>query len=93
MVGRTMVLSLDRISRDTLGRFGLKILFSLLIAGMAKTGYVLAASGWLALYAMFTAVLALMFRQRIPTPSFNHWDEAMWLATLSMGLRLIHRAF
>lgn len=88
-----MLLPLDRTSRETLGRFGLKILLAVLIASMSRTDYLLATSGWLAFYAMFTGTLAIMFRQRIPTPSFNHWDEAMWLATLSMGLRLIHRAF
>ena len=93
MAGRTMLITLDRTSRDTLGRFALKLLLAVLIAGMGKTGLLIATSGWLALYATFTAVLAVMFRQRIPTPSFNHWDEALWLSTLSMGLRLIHRNF
>ena len=88
-----MLITLDQTSRDMLGRFGLKVLLAVLIAEMGKTGYLIATSGWLALYATFTAVLAILFRQRIPTPSFNHWDEAMWLSTLSMGLRLIHRNF
>jgi len=88
-----MPIGLDQTSRDTLGRFALKVLIAVLIAGIGKTGMLIATSGWLTLYATFTAVLAVMFRQRIPTPSFNHWDEALWLSTLSMGLRLIHRTF
>lgn len=91
MQGRIMLITLDQTSRDTLGRFGLKVLIAVVIAGVGQNGLLIATSGWLSLYATFTAVLAIVFRQRIPAPSFNHWDEAMWLSTLSMGLRLIHR--
>ena len=91
MAGRIMLTVLDQTSRDTLGRFVLKVVIAVLIAGIGQTGLLIATSGWLSLYATFTAVLAIAFRQRIPAPSFNHWDEAIWLSTLSMGLRLIHR--
>ena len=79
MADRTMLITLDRTSRDTLGRFALKLLLAVLIAGMGKTGLLIATSGWLALYATFTAVLAIAFRQSLSHMSRDKPDDE-WVA-------------
>lgn len=86
-----MTIQLDKISRDTIGRFVLKLCISALIASMGDLGYILGTSWWLALYALVTAAIALLMRQRFPTKSFNHWDEAWWLIAVSQGLRIVHK--
>ncbi len=43
------------------------------LAAMAKTNLV--ASGWLALYAIFTSVIAIAFRENFPANYLSHWDE------------------
>jgi len=57
------------------GRFGPKLCISVFIAAMAKTNLVMAASGWLALYAIFTSVIAIAFRESFPANYLSHWDE------------------
>lgn len=87
-----MIAQLDEISRATIGRFALKICVSILIAPFLKAGYVVGTAWWLAIYAICTAAIALLLRQRFPTNSFNHWDEALWLMAVSMALRIVHKA-
>jgi len=86
-----MIVQLDQVSRQTVGRFILKLCISALIASYGKTGYA-GTSGWLGLYAIFAAVAALILGQQFPTKSFNHWDEAWWLMAASLGIRMIHKA-
>jgi len=81
-----MLARLDQQSQSAISRFGFKICFSLFIALLGKIEYVPATATWLALYALFTLVIATLLRQRLPPASFNHWDEAMWLACTSAGL-------
>ena len=81
-----MLARLNRDSHGAIGRFGLKLGFSLLIALPGKIAYVPAAATWLALYALFTFAIAALLRQRPPPAAFNHWDEAMWLAFASAAL-------
>jgi hypothetical protein len=88
---RAMIVQLDQVSRQTIGRFILKLCISVLIASHGKSGYA-GTSGWLGLYAAFAAVVAMMLGQRFPTKSFNHWDEAWWLVAASLGIRIIHKA-
>ncbi|RCW78881.1 hypothetical protein [Phyllobacterium bourgognense] len=83
-----MNVQLDAVSHATVGRFGLKLCVSVFIAAMGKTNFVMAASGWLALYAIFTSVITTAFRERFPADYFSHWDEALWLITVSVGIRL-----
>jgi hypothetical protein len=54
-------------------RGGPKLCISVFIAAMAKTNLV--ASGWLALYAIFTSVIAIAFRESFPANYLSHWDE------------------
>ena len=86
-----MSVQLDEVSRATVGRFGLKLCISVFIAAMGKTNFIMAASGWLALYAIFTSVIAIAFRERFPADYFSHWDEALWLITVSVGIQLAHQ--
>ena len=86
-----MIVQLDQVSRQTVGRFTLKLCLSVLIAPYGKD-WIRRHLGWLGLYAIFAAVVALMLGQRFPTKSFNHWDEAWWLVAASLGIRMIHKA-
>ena len=85
-----MTVALDQVSLNTIRRFTLKLGLSALIATIGKAGYIIAASGWLALYAIFTAVIAVIFCQTLTDKSFNHWDELLWLSFASLSLRAIH---
>lgn len=82
-----MIKSLDQISRNTVSRFGVKLFVSAIIALVGKTVYIEALVKWLLLYAILTALIAMVFKQRFPTYSFNHWDEALWLSAAALGLR------
>jgi hypothetical protein len=84
-----MIVQLDQVSRQTVGRFTLKLCISVLIASYGKTGYA-GTSGWLGLYAIFAAVAALMLGNG-SDKSFNHWDEAWWLVAASLGIRIVHK--
>ena len=87
------MVQLDQAARETIRRFALKLCMTALIASLGKTSYLLAGSGWLALYALVTAVMALLLRQEFLTKSFNHWDEATWLITGSLGLWAAYKAW
>lgn len=87
------MLQLDQTSRLTIGRFGLKLGISGVIASIGTTSYALAVSSWLALYAIVTVVMALLLGQGFLTRSFNHWDEASWLTTVSLGLWAVYKAW
>jgi hypothetical protein len=88
-----MMVHLDATARETIRRFGLKVGLTALVASLGTTSYVLAASGWMALYAIVTAVMALLLGQQFQARSLNHWDEAMWLTTGSLGLWAVYKAW
>lgn len=88
-----MAAQLDETARETIRRFALKLSLTALIAPFGTTSYVLAASGWLALYAIVTVVMALLLGQQFQRASLNHWDEAMWLTTGSLGLWAAYKAW
>jgi TRAP-type mannitol/chloroaromatic compound transport system permease small subunit len=81
---------LDPVSGATVGRFRVKVAFALLGALLAHGTYTVVCVGWLALYALITAAIALFSREKFHSPTLNHWDEALWLLFLAHGLRLIH---
>lgn len=82
---------LDDRSRKTIARFGLKLVFALIFAGLSKGAFLLAASYWLSLYGTVTAVVGLIAKDRLGERSFNHWDEVMWLTAASLVLLVLHR--
>lgn len=82
---------LDLTSRTTLSRFGLKLCISAVIAALSQTPNLLTLSGWLALYAIVTAVTAMLLQQPFSRHSFNHWDEASWLTTTALGLWALYK--
>lgn len=87
-----MAIEIDRTSRVTLGRFALKFNLALLIPYFMKANYLQSASGCLALYAFWVAVIALLTKQRLLAHSFNHWSEALWLAFTASGFYLAYLA-
>jgi len=87
-----MIVQMDQVSRQSVGRFVLKLCISVLIASHGKTGYA-GTSTWLGLYAAFAAMVAMLLGQRLPTKSFNHWDEALWLVAAALGMRAIQKVF
>ncbi|MDE8651476.1 hypothetical protein PYV00_07055 [Novosphingobium sp. H3SJ31-1] len=82
---------LDDISRKTIARFGLKLLFALIFAALGKGAFLLVASYWLSLYGTVTAVVGVIAKDRMAERSFNHWDEVLWLTTASLALLVLHR--
>lgn len=87
-----MTAQLDETARDTIFRFGLKLGLSALIASTSKTSFILSASGWIALYSIVTVAVAILRNQPLLEKSFNHWDEATWLTTVSLGLWVFYKA-
>ncbi len=87
-----MAVSLDDVSRLTLRRFGFKLWATGLLASLDKAPHLLSAAKWLMIYAVCTVVIALCVKQRFPAKSFTHWDEALWLAFFSLGIRQITKA-
>ena len=77
---------LDKISRATITRFVLKLAISFLIARLVEGDYAVLVSSWLAFYALFAAITALMFKQKVADSSFNGWDEASWLIFIAAGI-------
>jgi hypothetical protein len=84
---------LDPVSDATIGRFRLKVVFACLAALLVHGAYGVVCSGWLALYALIAAGIALFSGQKIDAPVFNHWDEAVWLLFLAHGMRLASLGF
>ena len=87
-----MAVSLDDVSRLTLRRFGIKLWVSAFLASLNKAPHLPSAAKWLMVYAVCSVVMALLLKQRFPAKSFTHWDEALWLAFVSLGLRQIAKA-
>ena len=69
-----------------------KLWVSAFLASLDKAPHLPSAAKWLMIYAACSVVLALLLRQRFPAKSFTHWDEALWLAFVSLGLRQIAKA-
>jgi len=82
---------LDERSRKTVARFGLKLVFALVLAELSKEALLLAASYWLSLYGTVTAVVGLIAKDRMAERSFNHWDEVLWLTAVALALLVLHR--
>lgn len=83
---------LDQESRATIGRFGLKLVISVTLGSFGEVGPTIGTDGWLALYTLVSAAIALMKGDRFPTRGFNHWDEALWLAGASAGVHILLKA-
>jgi hypothetical protein len=81
---------LDQESRHTIGRFFLKLAVSAILssAGKSSTGIHLSAPVWLAIYALLAIAFALGRREKFRADGFNHWNEALWLMTSGIGLRV-----
>ncbi|WP_245337531.1 hypothetical protein [Shinella sp. HZN7] len=88
-----MLNRLDRQSREAIYRSGLKIFASYALAAWSILGAIFGMPTFLAVFAVWTAITALRRRERFLSQSFNHWDEALWLATIAVGLTILHRQF
>jgi len=87
-----MAIELDQTSRATVNRFVIKCVVAILISLFARSNYLLSAARCFQLYALLTALIAALTRQRYATQSFNHWSEALWLAFISAGLQVLSHA-
>lgn len=76
----TVAARLDGTSRNTIGRFGLKLVFAFIFAALSRQDFCVGTSLWLSLYAVSTCAIGLLTRDRLLRYSFGHWDEALWLA-------------
>lgn len=86
-----MAQHLNRPSRATIVRFTVKVCVSMLLAALSKGGFFLAASAWLILYSAFTAILAVLLKEKVEKESFNHLDEMLWLVATSQVFEMAHR--
>jgi hypothetical protein len=82
---------LDQESRHTIGRFFLKLAVSTILSSIGKsgTGAHLSISVWLTIYAVLAIGFALGRREKLRADGFNHWNEALWLTTSGIGLRVL----
>ncbi len=86
-----MTARLDKTSRNTIGRFGFKLVFALVFAGLSRQAFFLVTSLWLSLYAVATCVIGIITRDRLKRYSFSHWDEALWLAAGAALFKVLAR--
>ena len=78
---------LDAESRLTIRRFATKLAISAVIGTYGKAGYFTAVSFWIGLYSAFCVAFALILKERfLQRDGFNHWDEALWLLLVALGL-------
>lgn len=82
---------LTRSSRNTVARFAIKVVASLVLSQIGEIGKQVGFDGWVCLYALCCAIVAVLRRDRFPTKEFNHWDEALWLVALASGHHTVQR--
>lgn len=64
-----------------------------LVSSVGNTAHVLAASVWLAMYGLVTAVMILLLGRQITPKTLNYWEEALWVTKLSLGFWAIHQTW
>ena len=80
---------LDAESRLTIRRFVTKLAISAVIGTYGKVSYLTAVSFWIGLYSAFCVAFAVLLKERfLQRDGFNHWDEALWLVVVALGLRI-----
>ena len=80
---------LDAESRLTIRRFATKLAISAVIGTYGKVSYLTAVSFWIGLYSAFCVAFAVLLKERfLQRDGFNHWDEALWLVVVALGLRI-----
>ncbi|MDR6871226.1 hypothetical protein J2Y55_002238 [Bosea sp. BE125] len=87
-----MIARIDPVARGLVGRFIFKVSVSAVLALFGKSGFLLALPGLLALYAMITAMTAVMQGQRFTMHALNQWDEVLWLSIAALGCSLLQKA-
>lgn len=77
-------------SRLAIRRFCTKLAISAVIGTYGKAGYLTAVSFWIGLYSACCVAFALMLKERFfQRDGFNHWDEALWLSLVALGLHIV----
>ncbi len=84
---------LDRQSWEAIYRSSLKVLASYALAAWSIFGTIIGMPTCLAVFAAWSAITALRRREKFLSSSFNHWDEALWLVAVAVGLPIIHKLF
>lgn len=79
----------DSASQVTIYRFAAKLVVAFLLGSTSEIGRTVGIEGWLALFALHPAIIAVLKKERFFTRSFNRWDEALWLTAASAGLLLL----
>lgn len=72
----------------TIRRFFTKLAISAVIGTYGKSVYFTAVAGWIGLYSVFCVMFALLLKERPTRDGFNHWDEALWLLTVALGIHV-----
>ncbi|HML29899.1 MAG TPA: hypothetical protein PKE16_13890 [Hyphomicrobium sp.] len=75
-------------SRLTIRRFLTKLAISAIIGTYGKITYFTAVAGWIGLYSAFCVTFALLLKERFNRDGFNHWDEALWLLVVALGIHI-----
>lgn len=84
-----MLARLNAESRLTIRRFVTKLAISAVIGTYGKVSYLTAVSFWIGLYSAFCVAFAVLLKERfLQRDGFNHWDEALWLVVVALGLRI-----
>ncbi|MFT0875913.1 hypothetical protein VRZ08_05070 [Rhodopseudomonas sp. G2_2311] len=84
-----MLSRLNAGSRLAIRRFCTKLAISAVIGTYGKAGYLTAVSFWIGLYSACCVAFALILKERFfQRDGFNHWDEALWLGFVALGLHI-----
>lgn len=80
---------IDDASRITIYRFAAKFVVACLLGSASEIGRTVGTEGWLALFALYPAIIAVLKKKRFFTRSFNRWDEALWLTVASASFYVL----
>lgn len=84
---------LDLPSKQTIGRFVLKLAISF-VAAILLTGertYLEGVAAWLAFYGLMAMVGGLLVKEAFGARSFNYWDEAAWLVLAASLVHIVNQ--
>lgn len=79
--------------KEHVGRFVLKVSMAALIAIVVKSdNYLRTFSLWVFAYAALAVLFAIVRQEQYSRNSITYWDEAMWLCTAAMTIRIVGEA-
>lgn len=69
---------------ETTIRFTVKTGLAALLSALGERSFVLSFAGWLSVFAFSTVIFALLEQEPFRVGKMTRWDDALWLAGMSM---------